>query len=77
MQIIGLGIVVASAWMLTDPTFVLSMTQSYNHYYVALYVFLGIGVLITIGAFFGCCGVLKESQCLLVSVSVLTFEYGY
>ncbi|XP_005180417.2 CD82 antigen [Musca domestica] len=65
--VIGLAIVIASAWLLTDPTFVLSMTQSYNHYYIALYVFLGIGVLITIGAFFGCCGVLKESQCLLVS----------
>lgn len=59
--------------MLTDPTFMLSMTQSYNHYHIALYVFLAIGILITLGAFFGCMGVCRESQCLLVSVSRDTF----
>jgi len=53
--------------MLTDPTFLLSMTQPYNHYYIALYIFLVIGVLITCGGFCGCCGVVKESQCLLVA----------
>ncbi|KAH8284060.1 hypothetical protein KR054_009114 [Drosophila jambulina] len=65
--LIGLTIVITSVWMLTDPTFMLSMTQSYNHYHIALYVFLGIGILITLGAFFGCWGVCRESQCLLVS----------
>lgn len=69
LQLIGLTIVVTSVWMLTDPTFMLSMTQNYNHYHIALYVFLAIGILITLGAFFGCCGVCRESQCLLVSVS--------
>ena len=69
-QIIGLVIVGASVYMLTDPTFLLSFTQPYNHYSIALYIFLGIGILITLGAFFGCCGVVKESQCLLMSVSM-------
>lgn len=69
LQLIGLSIVITSLWMLTDPTFMLSMTQSYNHYHIALYVFLAIGILITLGAFFGCMGVCRESQCLLVSVS--------
>ncbi|KAI9579711.1 hypothetical protein GQX74_000499 [Glossina fuscipes] len=70
--IIGLTIVIASAWMLTDPTFVLSMTQSYNHYYIALYVFLGIGVLITVGAFFGCCGFF----CVILIVMVAQIAAG-
>lgn len=52
----------------------LSMTQSYNHYHIALYVFLAIGILITLGAFFGCLGVCRESQCLLVSVSVAQLQ---
>lgn len=69
LQLIGLSIVITSLWMLTDPTFMLSMTQSYNHYHIALYVFLAIGILITLGAFFGCMGVCRESQCMLVSVS--------
>ncbi|KAH8334968.1 hypothetical protein KR074_012375, partial [Drosophila pseudoananassae] len=66
-QIIGLTFVISAVWMLTDPTFVLSMSQSYQHYQIALYVLLGIGILITLGAFFGCWGVCRESQCFLVS----------
>lgn len=65
--IIGLGFVICSVWMLTDPTFLLSMTQPANDYYIALYIFLGVGCFIVIGAFLGCCGAYKESQCLLVS----------
>ncbi|ALC47469.1 Tsp96F [Drosophila busckii] len=63
----GLMIVFTSLWMLTDPTFMLSMTQSYNHYHIALFVFLAIGALITLAGFLGCLGVCRESPCLLVS----------
>ncbi|XP_055387659.1 CD81 antigen isoform X1 [Condylostylus longicornis] len=65
--IIGLSFIVCSVWMLTDPTFLLSMTQPTNDYYIALYIFLAVGCFILIGAFLGCCGAFKESQCLLVS----------
>ncbi|KAH8409792.1 hypothetical protein KR222_007364 [Zaprionus bogoriensis] len=67
LQLIGLSFVIVSLWMLTDPTFMLSMTQSYNHYNIALYTFLAIGALITLGAFFGCMGVCRESQCMLMA----------
>lgn len=55
--------------MLTDPTFLISMTQDESNYYIGLYIFLAIGALMLIVAFLGCCGAFKESQCLLVSVS--------
>lgn len=67
----GILVIIATSWLLTDPIFVMAMTQTYNHYYIALYVFLGIGILVTTGAICGCCGVLKESQGSLVRVSVL------
>lgn len=57
--------------MLTDPTFLISMTQDENNYYIGLYIFLAIGALMLIVAFLGCCGAFKESQCLLVSVRIL------
>lgn len=61
--------------MLTDPTFLISMTQDESNYYIGLYIFLAIGALMLIVAFLGCCGAFKESQCLLVSVSSRSLNY--
>lgn len=69
MQLVGLTTVALAVWMLTDPTFMISMTQDESNYYIGLYIFLAIGALMLIVAFLGCCGAFKESQCLLVSVS--------
>uniref|UniRef100_A0A1B0DE38 Tetraspanin n=1 Tax=Phlebotomus papatasi TaxID=29031 RepID=A0A1B0DE38_PHLPP len=66
-QLVGLATVVLAIWMLTDPTFLISMTQDEHHYYIGLYIFLAIGALMLIVAFLGCCGAFKESQCMLVS----------
>jgi Tetraspanin family len=68
-QLLGLLVVVFAVWMLTDPTFLVSMTQEEKHYYIALYIFLAVGALLLLVAFLGCCGAFKESQCMLVSVS--------
>jgi uncharacterized membrane protein len=54
--------------MLTDPTFLVSMTQEEKHYYIALYIFFAVGALMLLVAFLGCCGAFRESQCMLVSV---------
>lgn len=56
--------------MLTDPTYVVAMAQDQNNYFIALYIFLAVGAVLVIVAFLGCCGAFKESQCMLVSVSV-------
>lgn len=68
-QLVGLTTVGVAVWMLTDPSFMISMTQDESNYYIGLYIFLAIGALMLIVAFLGCCGAFKESQCLLVSVS--------
>lgn len=53
--------------MLVDPTFMISLAQEQQNYQYALFILLGIGVLMVLLAFCGCCGALKESRCMLVS----------
>lgn len=65
--IIGLAIVLLSIWMLTDPTFLISMTQNENNYFIGLYILLVVGGLILTVALLGCCGALKESEYMLFS----------
>lgn len=64
--ITGLTIIVLSVWMLTDPTFYVSMAQDEPSYYSGVYLFLIVGSLMFIVGFLGCCGAIKESQCMLV-----------
>lgn len=63
--ITGLTIIVLSIWMLTDPTFYVSMAQDESSYYSGVYLFLVVGSLMFIVGFLGCCGTIKESQCML------------
>lgn len=65
--LIGFGIVLLAIWMLTDPTFLISMTQNENNYFIGLYILLVVGGLMLSVAFLGCCGAFKESQCMLFS----------
>lgn len=66
----GLAILVLSLFMILDPEYTWSMTQDEAHYYYGLYLFLGVGLFTIIVAFVGCSGAFKESQCMLVTVSV-------
>uniref|UniRef100_A0A182XXY0 Tetraspanin n=1 Tax=Anopheles stephensi TaxID=30069 RepID=A0A182XXY0_ANOST len=61
----GFLIVSLAIWMLSDPTFLISMTQSEQNYTIGLYIFLAVGILMLVVAFLGCCGAFKESQWML------------
>lgn len=63
-----------AVWMLVDPTFMISLAQEQQNYQYALFILLAIGILMVLLAFCGCCGAFKESQCMLVSVSVATIK---
>lgn len=65
--VVGFLIVSLAIWMLSDPTFLISITQNETHYLIALYIFLAVGGLMLVVAFFGCCGAFKESQWMLTS----------
>lgn len=62
----GLAIIVLAVWLLTDPAFYISMPQDQLSYNISAYLLLGLGILLFIGGFFGCCGILMESPLLLV-----------
>ncbi|XP_015510806.1 CD9 antigen isoform X1 [Neodiprion pinetum] len=58
--------VILAIWMLTDPTFIVSLAQEEHNYHAGLYILLAAGVLMLIVAILGCCGAFRESQCMLV-----------
>ncbi|XP_022207688.1 CD9 antigen [Nilaparvata lugens] len=64
--ITGFTIIVLSLWMLIDPKFYVSMAQDESSYYSGVYLFLVVGILMFIVGFLGCCGTIRESQCMLV-----------
>lgn len=68
-QAAGIAAFALFGWMLTDPSLLVSLTQGKSDVYIGLLVFVGVATLVIIIAFLGCCGALKESQCMLVSVS--------
>lgn len=76
LQLIGLAVVILAIWMLTDPTFYVSMAQDENNYYISLYIFLAAGALLLFVAFLGCCGAFKESKCMLISVNNKYYSYS-
>lgn len=64
---VGFSIVLLAIWMLTDPSFLISMTQNESNYFIGLYILLVVGGLMLTVAFLGCCGAFKESRCMLLS----------
>lgn len=70
-QAAGIAAFALFGWMLTDSSLLLSLTRGDNDLYIGLLVFVGVATLVIVIAFLGCCGALKESQCMLVSVGYL------
>ena len=53
--------------MLTDRTFLVSLSEEEHHFNIGLYILLGAGTVMLVVVFMGCCGAFKESQCMLVT----------
>ncbi|XP_076301256.1 CD82 antigen isoform X2 [Lasioglossum baleicum] len=52
--------------MLTDQTFLMSLSQEQHNFSAGLYILLAAGILMLLVAFLGCCGAIRSSQCMLV-----------
>ena len=63
-----------SIWLLFDQAVVL-MAKGAQDYATGTYVLMAAGALMTIIGFLGCCGALRESQCLLGTVSISLVFY--
>jgi hypothetical protein len=73
LQLAGVGVLALSIWLLFDQA-VVFMAKGAQDYATGTYILLAAGALMTVIGFLGCCGALRENQCLLGTVSV---EYLY
>lgn len=73
-QVTGLSILGLSIWLLTDPSVYIGVTQDHQSFNSGIYVLLAVGLLILIVGILGCCGACKESQCLLISVIIQSYD---
>lgn len=69
LQLAGVGVLALSIWLLFDQA-VVFMAKGAQDYATGTYILLAAGALMTVIGFLGCCGALRESQCLLGTVSV-------
>ena len=67
-QLAGVGVLALSIWLLFDQA-VVFMAKGDHNYATGTYILLAAGALMTVIGFLGCCGALRESQCLLGTVS--------
>ncbi|CAH1786569.1 unnamed protein product [Owenia fusiformis] len=71
--LVGCAILGVAIWVRVDPDFKKYVEGNFEQLYTGAYILMGIGVLIMIIGFLGCCGAIKESQCMLATFFVLLF----
>jgi hypothetical protein len=67
--VLGIGI-----WTLVDKSFMNELLGT-NLFLGAVYILIATGAIISLIAFFGCLGALKEIKCMLLTVSQLYLYY--
>ncbi|XP_052388042.1 CD9 antigen isoform X1 [Carassius gibelio] len=64
--IAGTCVMAVGLWLRLDPkTKILFDEEASFIFYTGLYILIGVGALIMVVGFFGCCGAIQESPCLL------------
>ena len=78
-QFAGLCILAVGIWLRVDPDIgdKLGGGQQLGNVHTGAYVLIALGAFISLVGFLGCCGAMKESQCMLVSVSTHTHTTQY
>ncbi|XP_061760472.1 tetraspanin-2 isoform X1 [Nerophis ophidion] len=69
--LMGSFVMAVGLWLRFDPETVslLNGDKAPDTYFIGVYILIGAGSLVMLVGFFGCCGAVRESQCLLASVS--------
>jgi len=81
VQLLGCTIIVVGIWILIDPQSILSQQQAnkafhqflddFSHFgyqTVAAYILIAVGGVVMVIGFLGCCGALRHSECMLITV---------
>lgn len=65
--LLGVGV-----WVLVDPTGFREIVAANPLLFTGVYIILGMGGMLFLLGFLGCCGAIRENKCLLLFVSWLT-----
>ena len=70
-QLLGCAILGVGIWVRVDTNFkeYVDNSEAFNYLYACAYILIAIGVVVMIVGFLGCCGSIRESQCMLATVS--------
>jgi len=72
-QLLGCAILGIGIWLQVSKAAYASLAPSYN-VLSATILLISAGVLVLIIGFFGCCGAIMESKCMLVTVRKVTLQ---
>lgn len=73
--LLGCAILGVGIWVLVDENFskYVDNSEHFNMLYTGAYVFVAVGVIIMVVGFLGCCGAIRENQCMLGMFFALLF----
>lgn len=73
--LLGCAILGVGIWLRVDPNVAkyVDHAEEINIFYTLAYVLMAIGIIIMIIGFLGCCGAIRESQCMLGAFFILLF----
>lgn len=73
--LLGCAIIGVGVWIRVDPDFRKFVDQSdmFANTYIGAYILIGVGALVMVIGFLGCCGAIRESQCMLATFFLLLF----
>jgi len=81
LQLLGCTVIVLGIWIRIDPESInlshsntafrqfLDESTHYGYQSVAAYILIAVGVVVMVIGLLGCCGALRHSQCMLITVS--------
>jgi len=61
----GLALIAILLWVRFDPSVAMQLGEDSGPFHTGIYVMIGVAVLIAVVGFLGCCGAVRQSQCLL------------
>ena len=78
LQLAGLAIFAIGIWIAVDPSIKdkLGGGEPLEYLHIGAYVIIAIGAFIALVGFLGCCGAMKESQCMLATVSATSCNHS-
>uniref|UniRef100_A0A3Q3WRJ7 Tetraspanin n=1 Tax=Mola mola TaxID=94237 RepID=A0A3Q3WRJ7_MOLML len=74
--LMGSFVLAVGLWLRFDPETVYPCASTGNGWFLSgVYILIGAGSLVMLVGFFGCCGAVRESQCLLGSLGFGFFQF--